>query len=76
MKMLVLVLLLASGETDRNTLPAWECRAIEAEYEKALAHGGGMSRDDGVKVLEMRCETPSFIDLLQLSSNGDCEADA
>lgn len=76
MKMLTLILLLATGEIDRQVTTAWECRAIEAEYEKAIAQGGGMSRDDGVKVLEIRCEAPSFVDLLQLSSNGDCEAAA
>jgi hypothetical protein len=76
MKLLTLILLLSTGETDRHVTPAWECRAVEMEYERALAVGGYMSRDDGTKVLEIRCEAPSFVDLLSLSSDGPCEADA
>lgn len=47
-----------------------------SEYERALAVGGYMSRDDGTKVLEIRCEAPNFVDLLSLTSDGPCEADA
>jgi hypothetical protein len=76
MKYLTLILLLATGEIDRHVTPAWECRTIQAEYEKALAHGGSMARDDGVKVLEIKCEAPTFVDLLTLSSDGPCEEEA
>ena len=76
MKLLTLILLLSTGETDRHVTPAWECRAFEMIHEQTLAVGGSMTRDDGAKVLEVRCEWPNFVDLLSLTSEGPCEADA
>ena len=73
MKYLILVLTLATGETPRIPMPAWECRAIQAEHEHANSIGGYTERDDGVRVVGMECVTPLLVDMLQEGSVGPCE---
>ena len=73
MKLLTLLLTLATGETDRATIPAWECRSIQASHEQAATVGGHTERDDGVRVVAVECVLPTFHDLITLPSTGDCE---
>lgn len=73
MKLLTLILYLATGDQSRVAMPAWECHAATAEIEHAWSIGGHVDRDDGVRVVKVECVTPTFADTLTLSSNGDCE---
>jgi len=72
MKTLALILTLANGETGRMPMPAWECRAIQAEMEHAWSIGGHVDREDGIRVTAAECVQPSFVESLSASA-GDCE---
>lgn len=73
MKLLTLILYLATGDQSRVTMPAWECHAATAEMEHAWMVGGHVDRDDGVRVIRVQCVTPQWLDLIALPSDGNCE---
>jgi len=73
MKLLTLILYLATGDQSRVTMPAWECHAATAEMEHAWSIGGHVDRDDGVRVIKVQCVTPVWLDLITLPSDGNCE---
>lgn len=73
MKTLILLLTLATGEQGRIQMPAWECRAIQAEMEHAWSIGGHVDRDDGVRVLKADCLTPTLADLIEQGTLGPCD---
>lgn len=73
MKLLTLLLTLSSGETDRITMPAWECRQMQATMEQAWASNAVVARDDGITVTSADCVKPEWADLITIPSNGDCD---
>lgn len=73
MKLLTLILYLATGDQSRVTMPAWECHAATAEMEHAWMIGGHVDQDDGVRVVAVKCVAPTWHDTLTLSSNGNCD---
>lgn len=77
MKLLTLILYLASGDEARLTVPAWECHAISAKLERGWLEGGIATHDDtGEKIIEVRCVTPQWLDLITIPSEGNCEDEA
>jgi len=75
-KLLTLILYLATGDESRVTMPEWECHAATAEMEHAWMVGGHVDRDDGVRVIRVQCVTPGWLDLITLPSDGNCEDEA
>lgn len=74
MKLLTLILYLATGDQPRLAMPAWECHAIVAEIERGwLAGNSAMHQESGQTIVEVRCVPTTWEESLTVSSNGDCE---
>ena len=77
MKLLTLILYLATGDQARLTMPAWECHAINANIERGWLEGGYATHEDtGARIVQVQCVTPGFLDLITVSSDGSCGDEA
>ncbi len=73
MKYLTLILALASGETSRNAMPAYQCHAAAATMHHAWSVGGRVDRDDGAIIVGAECVPSLLEEIHAIESDGPCE---